>query len=112
MKTYRDLVAEAKRAVPEVSVEDVHARLAKGESLALVDVRDPDEYREGAVAGAVPISRGFLEFKVPEAFPDPRPRSSSTASRASARSWPARCSTTSATRTWPPWPVASAAGRS
>lgn len=71
MKTYRDLVAEAKRVVPEVTVEDVHARLAKGESLAVVDVRDPDEYREGAVTGAVPISRGFLEFKVPEAFPDP-----------------------------------------
>jgi rhodanese-related sulfurtransferase len=71
MKTYRDLVADAKRAVPEVSVEDVHARLARGEALGLIDVRDPDEYREGAVGGAVPISRGFLEFKVPEAFPDP-----------------------------------------
>ena len=71
MKTYRDLVAEAKRAIPEVTVENVHARLARGETLALIDVRDPDEYREGAVAGAVPISRGFLEFKVPEAFPDP-----------------------------------------
>jgi molybdopterin/thiamine biosynthesis adenylyltransferase/rhodanese-related sulfurtransferase len=71
MKTYRDLVADAKRAVPEVTVEDVHARLARGEELAVVDVRDPDEFREGAVAGAVPISRGFLEFKVPEAFPDP-----------------------------------------
>ena len=70
MKTYRDLVADAKRAVPEVTVEDVHGRLAQGEAVNLIDVRDPDEYREGAVAGAVPISRGFLEFKVPEAFPD------------------------------------------
>ena len=70
MKTYRDLVADAKSAVPEVTVEDVHARLGRGEALALIDVRDPDEFREGAVAGAVPISRGFLEFKVPEAFPD------------------------------------------
>ena len=71
MKTYRDLVAEAKSDVPEVTVEDVHDRLGRGEALALIDVRDPDEFREGAVAGAVPISRGFLEFKVPEAFPDP-----------------------------------------
>ena len=70
MKTYRDLVADAKRAVPEVTVEDVQGRLAQGEAVNLIDVRDPDEYREGAVAGAVPISRGFLEFKVPEAFPD------------------------------------------
>jgi molybdopterin/thiamine biosynthesis adenylyltransferase/rhodanese-related sulfurtransferase len=71
MKTYRDLVADAKRAVPEVTVEEVHRQLAEGADLAVIDVRDPDEYREGAVAGALPISRGFLEFKVPEAFPDP-----------------------------------------
>jgi molybdopterin/thiamine biosynthesis adenylyltransferase/rhodanese-related sulfurtransferase len=71
MKTYRDLVAQAKQVVPEVSVEEIHARLQQGEPVALIDVRDPDEYREGAIAGAVPISRGFLEFKAPEAFPDP-----------------------------------------
>jgi len=71
MKTYRELVAEAKRVVPEVSVEEVHAGLRGEEPPALVDVRDPDEYREGAIEGAVPISRGFLEFKAPEAFPDP-----------------------------------------
>jgi molybdopterin/thiamine biosynthesis adenylyltransferase len=71
MKSYRELVAEAKRVVPEVSVEEVHAGLHAEAAPQLVDVRDPDEYREGAVEGAVPISRGFLEFKVPEAFPDP-----------------------------------------
>jgi molybdopterin/thiamine biosynthesis adenylyltransferase len=71
MRTFRDLVAEAKQVVPEVSVEDVRARLAAGDPIALVDVRDPDEYREGAIAGATTISRGFLEFKVPETFPDP-----------------------------------------
>jgi molybdopterin/thiamine biosynthesis adenylyltransferase/rhodanese-related sulfurtransferase len=71
MRTFRDLVAEAKQVIPEVTVEDVRARQASGAPLALVDVRDPDEYREGALEGATPISRGFLEFKVPEAFPDP-----------------------------------------
>src|SRR5262245_54878955 len=70
MKTYRDLVSEAKTAVPEVSVEDVRDRLAAGQPMVLLDVRDPDEYREGFVDGAVPISRGFLEFKVQDAYPD------------------------------------------
>src|SRR5262249_20624305 len=71
MKTYRDLVSDAKRHVPEVSVEDVRHRLEAGEPLTVIDVRDPDEYREGFVEGAVPISRGFLEFKVQDAYPDP-----------------------------------------
>jgi molybdopterin/thiamine biosynthesis adenylyltransferase/rhodanese-related sulfurtransferase len=71
MKTYRDLVSDAKQAVPEVSVEDVRDRLASGQPMVLIDVRDPDEYREGFVDGAVPISRGFLEFKVQDAYPDP-----------------------------------------
>ncbi len=72
MKTYRDLVADAKTAVPEVSVEDVHRRLGAEAAPAVIDVRDPDEYREGFVEGAVNISRGFLEFKVQDAYPDPQ----------------------------------------
>src|SRR3990170_533672 len=70
MKTYRDLVSEAKRAAPEVSVERVHGRLTADDPPVLIDVRDPDEYREGFIEGAVGISRGFLEFKVQDAFPD------------------------------------------
>jgi molybdopterin/thiamine biosynthesis adenylyltransferase/rhodanese-related sulfurtransferase len=71
MKTYREMVSEAQQFVPEVSVEDVKGRLDAGATLALIDVRDPDEYREGAVESAVNISRGFLEFKVQDAYPDP-----------------------------------------
>ncbi len=72
MKTYRDLVSDAKRFVPEVSVEDIHARLHSDTPPTVIDVRDPDEYREGFVEGAVNISRGFLEFKVQDAYPDPQ----------------------------------------
>ncbi len=71
MKTYRDLVADAKQVVPEVSVEDVRARMSGSEAPVLIDVRDPDEFREGSIPGAVAISRGFLEFKAQDAFPDP-----------------------------------------
>ena len=71
MKTYREMVSEAKQFVPEVSVEDVKSRLDAGTAPALIDVRDPDEFREGAVESAVHISRGFLEFKVQDVYPDP-----------------------------------------
>jgi molybdopterin/thiamine biosynthesis adenylyltransferase len=71
MKTYRDLVQDAKQLVPEVSVEEVRRRLLADPPPIVIDVRDPDEYREGAIEGAIPISRGFLEFKVQDAYPDP-----------------------------------------
>ena len=71
MKTYRDLVSEAKQLVPEVSVEEVHTRLQSATPPTVIDVRDPDEYREGFVEGAIHISRGFLEFKAQDAYPDP-----------------------------------------
>jgi len=71
MKTYRELVSDAKQLVPEVSVEEMRTRLAAGDPVTVIDVRDPDEYREGFIEGAVSISRGFLEFKVQDAFPDP-----------------------------------------
>jgi molybdopterin/thiamine biosynthesis adenylyltransferase len=71
MKTYRDLVNEARLTVPEVSVEEVRGQLATATPPVVIDVRDPDEYREGFIDGALNISRGFLEFKVQDAFPDP-----------------------------------------
>lgn len=71
MKTYRDLVQEARQVVPEITVEELRARLAAGTAPVIVDVRDPDEFREGAIEGAIHISRGFLEFKIQDAFPDP-----------------------------------------
>src|SRR5262245_11864605 len=71
MKTYREMVSEAKQLVPEVSVEEVKGRLDTSAPMALIDVRDPDEYREGALESALNISRGFLEFKIQDAYPDP-----------------------------------------
>jgi len=63
MKTYRDLVTEARTVVPELTVEEVRARLAVDPSPVVVDVRDPDEYREGAIDGAVNISRGGIAIR-------------------------------------------------
>ena len=71
MKTYRDLVAEAKRAVPEVTAEDVHARLARGEALAVVDVRDPDEYRDGAIEPAPSHQPGLPRVRCRRPSPIP-----------------------------------------
>src|SRR5262245_9070708 len=64
MKTLKEMVAEARQAVPEQSPVEVKRRLDAGEPVVVVDVRDPDEYRDGPIEDAANISRGFLEFRI------------------------------------------------
>ena len=69
-KTYKDLMDEAREAVPEVTVDDVKARLENGQRPVLLDVREREEYREGHLEGALALPRGFMEMRVEEAVPD------------------------------------------
>ena len=62
MKTAQDLVAEAKKHIIEVSVAD--AAPAIQAAALLIDVREPAEYQQGHLAGAINIPRGLLEFKM------------------------------------------------
>jgi len=69
-KTYKQLMEEARREVPEVTVEEVKSRLERGERWTLLDVREREEYREGHLEGAVSLPRGFLEIRLEETVPD------------------------------------------
>lgn len=69
-KTYKELMDEARAAVPEVTVDDVKARLENGQRPILLDVREREEYREGHLEGALALPRGFMEMRVEEAVPD------------------------------------------
>ena len=64
MKTLREMLAEARQIVPEEGPEDLARRLEAKEPVVVVDVRDPDEYRDGHLEAATNISRGFLEFRI------------------------------------------------
>jgi sulfur-carrier protein adenylyltransferase/sulfurtransferase len=72
MKTLKDMLAEARQVVPEEGPEELSRRLRAGEQIAVIDVRDPDEYRDGHIEGATNISRGFLEFRIGAAVTDPK----------------------------------------
>ena len=61
MATPRDLLNAAKAQIREVEPADVAARL---DHYILLDVREPEEYEQGAVPGAVHVARGNLEFSV------------------------------------------------
>jgi molybdopterin/thiamine biosynthesis adenylyltransferase/rhodanese-related sulfurtransferase len=52
----------AKAEITEVSTEQAADHIAAGS--AVLDVREPDEYQEGALPGAVHIPRGHLEAQV------------------------------------------------
>jgi len=69
-KTYKQIMDEARQAVPEVSPDDVKQRLDGGTRPLLLDVREKEEFRQGYVPGALSLPRGFLEMRVEEAVPD------------------------------------------
>jgi len=62
-KPAHELVLEARNSVTECSPDALHGLLTTPHTL-LIDVREPDEYRQGHIAGAVNIPRGMLEFRI------------------------------------------------
>src|SRR3972149_3443244 len=64
MKTLKQMLAEARQVIPEQGPAELKKRLDAGEPVVVVDVRDPDEYRDGHIEGSANISRGFLEFRI------------------------------------------------
>jgi sulfur-carrier protein adenylyltransferase/sulfurtransferase len=66
--TFREMLAEAKSAIREVDPADAEQEIAEG--AVVLDVREPDEYEQGALAGAIHIPRGTLETSVEGRIPD------------------------------------------
>jgi molybdopterin/thiamine biosynthesis adenylyltransferase/rhodanese-related sulfurtransferase len=60
---------QAKAAIREVDPPDAEALLAEG-GVTFLDVREPDEYEQGAIPHAVHLPRGNLEFQVEGKLPD------------------------------------------
>lgn len=58
-KTLKDFVGEAKSQIDEVGISDIDALLAEG--YQVLDVREPGEFLEGTIKGAINVPRGVLE---------------------------------------------------
>jgi molybdopterin/thiamine biosynthesis adenylyltransferase/rhodanese-related sulfurtransferase len=69
MATFRDLLAETKRRIREVDTAEAEAAVAVP-GVVVLDVREPDEYEQGALPRAVHIPRGHLESQVEGKLPD------------------------------------------
>ena len=62
MATFRELLASAKTQINEVDTAAAAAAIAAG--AVVLDVREPDEYDQGALPGVIHIPRGHLEAQV------------------------------------------------
>jgi rhodanese-related sulfurtransferase len=61
---YHQLVNEAKKEIEEIDAGQLRNMQQSGEKFTLIDVREPDEVAQGAIAGSVALPRGQLEHKI------------------------------------------------
>jgi molybdopterin/thiamine biosynthesis adenylyltransferase/rhodanese-related sulfurtransferase len=66
-QTSRDLLAAARRLIPEVTVEEVHDAPP---GRTLIDVRERDEWDQGHIPGATHLSKGYIETRIEDLVSD------------------------------------------
>lgn len=64
MKTSQQLIAEVKAAINEVSIAELSSALKTDSETVLIDVREPVEFAQQHIAGAVNYPRGVLEMNI------------------------------------------------
>jgi sulfur-carrier protein adenylyltransferase/sulfurtransferase len=69
MASFRDLLKATKAEIHEVDTATAD-ELRKQPGAVVLDVREPDEYAQGAIPGAVHIPRGTLESSIEMRIPD------------------------------------------
>ena len=66
------LVNDAKTRVRETNVDEVKAKLDRGEKFVLIDVREESEYGKDHLPGAVHLGKGVIERDIEQRVPDPK----------------------------------------
>ena len=69
MPSYRELLSATKRQIREVDTATADELRTKPGAVVL-DVREPDEFEQGAIPGSLHIPRGQLESNVEPRIPD------------------------------------------
>jgi len=70
MATYRELLARVREEIDEISTIDARELLDASPAPLFVDVREPDEWEEGHIPGAMHVTRGRLESRIEGLVPD------------------------------------------
>ena len=82
------IVEDAKKRVRELSIDDVKARLDRGDKFVLVDVREESEYAKDHLPGAIHLGKGVIERDIEERVPELSTPIGSTAAADIAPRWP------------------------
>src|SRR5262245_12946246 len=69
MPSFRELLSLTESAITEIDTATADERRHQPGAV-LLDVREPDEYEQGAIPGAVHIARGNLESSIENRVPD------------------------------------------
>jgi rhodanese-related sulfurtransferase len=64
------IVEDAKTRIRELTVEDVKAKLDRGERFHLIDVREESEWAKDHLPGAAHLGKGVIERDVEQRIPD------------------------------------------
>jgi rhodanese-related sulfurtransferase len=65
------IVQDAKSRIRELTVDEVKARLDRGDRFHLVDVREESEWGKDHLPGAVHLGKGVIERDVEQQLPNP-----------------------------------------
>jgi rhodanese-related sulfurtransferase len=64
------IVDDARKRIREVTIDDVKAKLDRGEKFLLIDVREESEYAADHLPGAIHLGKGIIERDVENRVPD------------------------------------------
>lgn len=67
---FLQIVNDARRRIRETTVDQIKARLDRGDPFHLIDVREESEYAKDHVPGAVSLGKGIIERDIEQKFPD------------------------------------------
>ena len=70
MPSFRELLAEAKQRVREIDTATAESEWLTKPNVVVLDVREPDEYEQGALPSAMHLPRGHLESNIENRIPD------------------------------------------
>ena len=67
---FLQIVQDARSRVRELTVDDVKAKLDRGDRFLLVDVREESEWARDHLPGAIHLGKGIIERDIEDRIPD------------------------------------------